>query len=665
MKNQAALVRPIIAALVVAMAPHAPGLPLWINGWCLIMWGYMLASLKTGWPQPNALVRHFLAFAGILGLVLFYRVQIGSDAFVGLLALMAAIKPFEMKTLRHQMITVLLTYFMIITSLIRSESMFIVGYMFFSVFVTTTALVRVNAPQGPFKQSLKLSGTILAQAIPLMVILFLLFPRLPGSLFGVENKTLAMTGFSDRMSPGRVSRLIQNQALAFRVEFDGPVPLETPLYWRGVIFEKFDGTSWTIDPAQNPLSPPAAARKNDLGYTILLEPHHSPWLLALDLPLQGPSWAVLRADHTLKAPGPIKQRTKYKALSRIQDPAGTPGLTQGEAPGLKEPAAPGTLAEQIIEGAKTKNPRARDLALQIAGSSSSALEKAALLLAYFRDNRFEYTLNPPLARDHPIDSFLFESRRGYCEHYASAFAFMMNALGVPARVVGGYLGGEYNPLGDWLIIRHSYAHAWTEIFDPDQGWVRQDPTLAVAPHRIQTNPDGTSTPVRDWSNALGFAQQLRFALETANLRWEAWFTGYSYFEQKAWLERLGLVKGAGFTHTTGILVLLTLLALGLFSALVWMLFPRKKQAPDPVQKGYALFCHRLATQGLVKAPGQGPVDFARATAQKRPDLHLQIAAITDLYVQLRFEKSCPDTALAGFENRVKIFNPKPPKDKTL
>lgn len=663
MRPQAALVHPIIAALVAAMAPHAPGLPLWINAWCLVMWGYLLVGLKKDWPLPNARVLYFLAFAGILGLMLTYRVQLGSDAFVGLLALMAAIKPFEMPNHRHQMITVLLTYFIIITSLFRSESMFIVGYMFFSVFVTTLALVRVNDPQGRFGESLKLSGTILAQAIPLMVILFLLFPRLPGSLFGIQDKTRALSGFSDRMSPGTVSQLIQNQALAFRVEFDGPVPLADPLYWRGITFEKFDGASWTIDDAMKPPLPPPVVQAEDLGYTILLEPHHSPWLPALDLPVQGPPWANLRADHTLKAPRPIKQRTKYKALSRVGN--SDKKMIVGKTPENQDLPSLEAMAKAIIESSGTKNPRARALAEKIAGSGSSASEKAALLMAHFRENPFVYTLTPPLAGPHPIDSLLFESRQGYCEHYASAFAFMMNVLGVPARVVGGYLGGEYNPLGDYLVIRHSYAHAWTEIFDPDQGWVRQDPTLAVALDRLQTNPDGTSAPVLALSAAMGFARQLRFALDAANLRWEAWFTGYSYFEQKAWLERLGLGKGSGFTQTAGVLVLLTLLALALFSGLVWFLLPRKKQAPDPVEKAYVLFCQRLARQGLVKAPGQGPVDFARASAQKRPDLHFQISAITHLYVQLRFAKSCPVSALAGFQNQVKTFKPKPVKDTPL
>ena len=177
---------PIIFALVV-IGPHVPGLPLWITTWCILMWAYTLVRLKTGWPLPGPLVRYLLTFLAIFGLLANYRFTIGGDAFVGLMSLMAAIKPFEMPTHRHKMITILLVYFIIITSLFRSDAFFMVLYMFFSVFVTTTAMIRINAPDSDFNTSRNLSATILTQAIPLVIILFLVFPRLPDSLFGLQD----------------------------------------------------------------------------------------------------------------------------------------------------------------------------------------------------------------------------------------------------------------------------------------------------------------------------------------------------------------------------------------------------------------------------------------------------------------------------------------------
>jgi hypothetical protein len=276
MKKESATVIPIICALMVAIAPHTPGLPLWINAWCLFMWGYMLVRLKTGWPLPGTSIRYGLAVIGIVGLLLTYRVQIGADAFVGLLALMAAIKPFEMATHRHRMITVLLTYFIIITSLFRSESMFIVLYMFFSVLVTTIALVRANAPQEEFRECAHLGGKILAQAIPLMLLLFLLFPRLPGSMFGIQDKSLGRTGFSDHLGPGSVTRLARDHTPAFRAEFTGKAPLASQLYWKGIVLEQFDGKTWTYQEMPPRFPPPLPFQENPIPTPSFWNPTTAP-----------------------------------------------------------------------------------------------------------------------------------------------------------------------------------------------------------------------------------------------------------------------------------------------------------------------------------------------------------------------------------------------------
>ncbi len=683
MTKESAIVIPIICALVVAIAPHTPGLPLWINAWCLVMWGYMLVRLKTGWPMPGAPVRYGLAITGIVGLLLTYRVQLGADAFIGLLALMAAIKPFEMATHRHQMITVLLTYFIIITSLFRSESMFIVLYMFFSVFVTTIALVRINAPKDRFRESVNLGGKILAQAIPLMVLLFLLFPRLPGSLFGIQDKSLGKTGFSDRLSPGSITRLAQDHTPAFRAEFGGPLPEANQLYWKGVVFQKFDGKTWTTQEVGLPFPPTLVPPGKILTYTILLAPHNSLWLMTLDRPIKGPNWADLTAAHTLKSRRPVTQKIQYEVTSLIPDSfmitdrknlttANAGGIALG-APGYgADPIPPQIsgrvsakeMAAGIISTATAKNPKTRALARTIVGKAASPTEKAQALLAYFTKNQFVYTLNPPRAQGHPIDSFLFESKEGYCEHFASAFAFMMNVLEVPSRVVGGYLGGEHNPYGNYLTIRQSYAHAWVEIFDSNDGWIRVDPTMAVAPERMETNPDGSSANLKSFAGRFSFFQKLTFALDAANMRWEAWFTGYSYFEQKAFLKKLGLGKWTGFAGTPLILALVTLVSLAGFSGFLFWLFQLKKDRPDPVQQVYGLFCNSLGKLGLTKRPDQGAIDFANISGKKRPDLKKDIMKITNLYVQLRFQKECPYTTLKDLKGRIKNFNPKqvpPPK----
>ncbi len=686
MKKESAHVIPIIGALVVAIAPHTLGLPLWINLWCILMWGYMLVSLKRGWPLPGTYIRYGLTFSGIAGLLLTYSVQPGGDTFIGLLALMAAIKPFEMATHRHQMITLLLTYFIIITSLFRSESMFIVLYMFFSVFITTIALVRVNAPGDRFRESLNMAGLILAQAIPLMILLFLLFPRLPGSLFGVQDKTLGRTGFSDRMGPGSVSRLLQDPTPAFRVEFNGPRPKAEQLYWRGIVFQAFDGKSWTTQDLIIPNPPPPASRGKQYSHTILLEPHNSHWLMGLDLPVKGPSWARLTQGQVLKSPRRVKQKIQYRVTSLAGEPflgtdptddtdktslSGFGGLTAGAPKSMADSIpddrpgkiSPKKMAGGIISSAGNKNPGARALAITIAGKASTPTKKAQLLMRYFKENQFVYSLTPPTSQGDHIDAFLFEYKKGYCEHFASAFAFMMNLMDVPARVVGGYLGGEHNPYSNYLTIRQSYAHVWVEIFNPKNGWVRMDPTLAVAPDRIGINPDG-SAAFRQSAVGSSFFRKLQFALDAANIRWEAWFTGYSYFEQKAFLEKLGLgklglLKWGGIPVFSLVLVLLVFVILAGFSGVLFWWFQSKKQKPDPVHHAYSIYCQRLGKLGLTKRPDQGPIDFAKSCGKKRVDLQAEIMAITDCYVQLRFQKNCPATTLADFKHRIKKFNPKP------
>ncbi|MDD9302670.1 MAG: DUF3488 domain-containing transglutaminase family protein [Desulfobacter sp.] len=529
---------PILFALVVAIVPHVPDLAVWINLWCLTMWGYILVRFKTGWPLPPAWIRHCLTFSAVAGLLIFFRFRIGADAFVGLMALMAAIKPFEMPTHRHRMITLLLTYFMIITSLFRSDALFTMIYMLFSVFVTTLSLVKINWPESSIKQSRNLAGSILARA--LAVLLFMVFPRLPDSLFGFQDPSKGKSGFSDRLEPGHISSLEKG----------------------------------------------------------------------------------------------------YKTDSAPAEPQKTDPVTK--------------MQRQILLNGKSLNPRTRQLARNLGKTTDNPRDTATKILAYFKKNKFVYSLTPPLLGDHPIDSFIFDTQKGYCGHYASATAFMLNEAGIPARVVGGYLGGEFNPYGNYLIVRQSYAHAWVEYFDKD--WIRMDPTGAVAPQRLFTNPDGSLVRPGSGASALNLLSRIRFAMDAANLEWESWFTGYSYFKQKAWLTTLGLVRG---NQATGlVLILLTLSVAGIvFSVLAWQ-FSRSHPPLDPIKHTMNQFYKKLSKIGLVPPPGQEPKTFSDLCIKKRPDLCLEIQLIMDLYSGLRYTKECDDASLEKFQSQVKRFRPK-------
>ncbi|HCY86796.1 MAG TPA: hypothetical protein DHV36_16825 [Desulfobacteraceae bacterium] len=648
---------PIIIALVVAIAPHVPGLPLWITAWCILMWGYTLIRLKTGWPLPRPLFCYLLTFFAIIGLLANYRLAIGADAFVGLMSLMAAIKPFEMPTHRHKMITILLTYFIIITSLFRSDSIFIVLYMLFSVFVTTLAMIRINAPDRDFSHSRNLSAKILAQAVPLVMVLFLVFPRLPESLVGVQDPSQGKSGFSESLKPGQISNMALDQTPAFRVEFQSGIPRPDQLYWRGVVFQDFDGLTWRPLAGSRflPLGKnPDTSDSGITAYTILMAPHNSHWLMALDRPVKGPRWAVVGRDRSLRARIKITKKTQYQAFSRL------PGSRQRslEPPRIgKDERNAAYKLRSTIDRFKHLNPKTRSLSREITAKTATPSEKAAALLSFFKENNFVYSLSPGRSGPHPIDDFIFNSRRGYCEHYASAFAFMMNAAGVPARVVGGYLGGEFNPYGGDLIVRQSYAHAWTEYFDDTRGWIRVDPTGTVAPERLTVNPDGSSPRALTGDvSGISFITKTRFALDAVNLRWESWFTGYSYFDQQAWLNTLGLFKGN--RATTAALILLTITGLCIFSAVLAWQFRRKKPQQDPVADAYETLRKKLSGANLVPEAGQGHVAFLKGSMAKRPDLAPEISKIMDLYVSLRYKRQAPASALAEFRQRIKRFRPK-------
>ncbi len=632
---------PIIFALVVAIAPHTPGLPAWIIVWCVFMWGYMLVCLKTGWPLPGPILRHILAAAGITGLLVTFSVRIDADAFVGLMAVMAAIKPFEMATHRHRMITLLLTYFIIITSLFRSESLWIVLYLFFSVFVTTAALIHINRPEGRYRPSIFLAARILAQAIPLMVLLFLVFPRLQHGLFSMETPGAGRSGFSEKLGFGSISRMTLDQSLAFRVAFDGALPPPDALYWRGIVFERFDGTQWL--PADNPAEI-SSIQENGPGlvpHTITLEPHKSRRLFALDRPVAAPPGADLTAGYTLVSGQRVTRKKTYQAVSRIPT-------------AVDDNGKPGTLSSGPVFTQPDNNPKTRLLARSLVEETADTNGKIQQILAYFTENNFTYTLTPKRLGAHPMDEFLFETRQGYCEHYAGALAFLLNVLNVPARVVGGYLGGELNPYGNYLSIRQSFAHAWVEAYASDRGWVRIDPTLAVAPDRLEQNPDGSFSYSGTARDAISVFKKMGFMLEAVNLAWETWFTGYSFSEQKAFLQRLGFGTSWGTWTVFSLLLTFSVMVVGVF---FWMFLRRSGGKQDPVAAGYALFCKHLARIGLARSPDQGPMDYLLTVQAKRPDLGPEAATITDMYIRIRFRRTCPDNLTKQFIDQVKQFSP--------
>lgn len=642
-------VGPLILALAVAMAPLVVRLPWWALGWCALTWGYLLAGERRGWGAPGRGLRWAAFIAGMAAVLISAGLRFDGGDFMGLLAVMAGLKPLEIQSRRDGMVTVFLAYFLVITSLFVFENLAMTLYLFVSVWVTTGVLIHVNDPKGKLVRQLRLAARLVLVAIPLMALLFMLFPRPSGSFWGLPWSRHSRSGFSSSMRIGDVSRLVLDAAPAFVVSFDATVPETNLRYWRGIVFQRFDGSVW--HPGPNPPRRQGSIEGTRLvRYAVILQPHGQRHLFALDLPLTADlAVATILDDHTLVARRSIRQRIHYNASSLLDNRHNS--AYPPDAVYLELPAA--------------RNPRAVALAGRWARTHASSQAVVAAGLAFFRDNGFRYTLRPDRLGVDAVDDFLFASRKGFCEHFASAFAVLMRAAGVPTRIVGGYQGGEWNALGEFLTVRQSDAHVWCEVWLAGQGWVRVDPTFEVAPERIDAGIEGSlvgeGLPAFLKRNAGDLLTRwivtVRQARDVVNMRWDMWFMGFSAEEQLALLNRLYLVMG----RQGGWLLLIVLPPLSI--AAVILLVRRRGQAtrqprPDQVLKIYGRFLNKMARIGMPKPPHQGPLDYARSVNDRHPALKREVNAIASRYIDLRYGHAHGENALKDFRIQVRRFNPR-------
>jgi len=635
----------ILTALFFAIAPYLLQLPIWIIFWCLFLWGYCFLSGRYIRPGPKKWMRWILTLGGITGVLLTFARHFDSDAYVGLLAIAAGLKPLELHTQRDKVVATFLAYFMIIPSLFYSSTLATALHMCLSVFFTTAVLIHINHPRKHLAANFGLSARIMAQALPLLIILFFLFPRIQGSFFGLTVRSTGLSGFTDHLTLGNISNIARSGKIAFRVKFEGRIPDRKLRYWRGLVFEKFNDMGWTRG------KPAVADTETLIGekpveYTVTMEPHNKKWLFALDLPIAAPKGAKMLQDRTLILFRSVNQRTLFQMKSSTVYNTG--------------PLRPWHLAARKLP--VSGNLKSIALARTWANTPEKTVKKA---LAYFRENNFLYTLNPPPLGKNSIDDFLFQTRKGYCGHYASAFAFLMRAANIPSRIVGGYLGGELNPFGNYLIVRQSDAHAWVEVWLPDKGWVRVDPTSVVAPERIEQGPAQALPPeeratflkLPDLGPISRYAKQIRLRWDALNTHWNRRIMGYSYQRQKNLLEKIG-IKADSFKGSLKASVLVLGL-ISLFAGLIFAGFFRKSTTgKDVIQQTYYKFCLKLGRIGFSRRPGQGPLDYATLASSSRKDLQKQIHDITRLYLLLRYSKAGNRMDLKRFRLLVKKFHPK-------
>ncbi|KAF0102491.1 MAG: transglutaminase [bacterium] len=581
-------------------------------------------------------------------MLLQFGTLIGPASGVALLVFLSGAKLLEMDSARDRSGLLFVGIFLLVAHFLDAQSLLTAAYMALAAVVLVAGLMVAPKPAAPARAEtrghLALAARLLAQALPLALLLFVLFPRLPGPLWGLPQQAAGKSGLSERMAPGDISQLILSDELAFRAEFADTRLQSRQLYWRGPVLWDYDGRAWSTTTPVSARPPDFEARGAPVHVAVTLEPHQQRWLFLPGAPARLPATppSTLASDLQWLARDPLRQRLRYE-LEAYLDYRLQPRLDSAtRARGLALPAE--------------SDPRARQLASawrQAAADDAAIVERA---LAWFRAEPFHYTLNPPLLGAAAVDDFLFGTRRGFCEHYASTFVFLMRAAGVPARVVTGYQGGELNQLGNHWIVRGRDAHAWAEVWLPERGWMRVDPTAAVAPERVERGLNA-ALPAAERPAALvalqgGWLRPLRLGLDLLNSRWNEWVLGYNQERQRRFLAGLHPLLAS----LQGMLIALIVVAAAALLLLAVRLYRRPPQSRDRAARAYDRFCRRLARLDLRRTPAEGAHDFAVRAAAARPDLAADIDDITRRYVALRYGPAGADR-LGELEVAVRAFRP--------
>ncbi len=635
----------LIIGLSLGALPHLIYQPLSVTFIFSAMIAWRCMNIWYGWPLPSKTNKTMkwlqLIIAAIASLLLLssYGNIIGRDAGVALLTMMLGLKIVEIRSQRDYYLSCFLGYFLVVTNFFYSQSIPTAGLMFFVVIIMTICLISLNDPKQTLnsRSRVKLASQMLLQALPLMLILFILFPRIAGPLWGLpQDAHSAKTGIGNSMTLGKISQLILSDEVAFRVKFDGETPKNSALYWRGPVLWKTDGTTWIELDKQQQLSasPNIISTGPQYHYTTTLEPQNEHWLFALDFPTTLPVdlKTHFTQDGQLRSNDPIRQRQQYTLSSNTQ--------FQFNANGEK-------YLTEALKIPRNQHPRTKQLAQQWLQQTQQPRQLIQLALNHFNQQNFFYTLSPPQLRGDTIDSFLFESRRGFCEHYAASFTILMRAAGIPTRIVTGYQGGEINPVDDFLVVRQRDAHAWTEVWLKDEGWIRIDPTAAISQQRIEQGmnaimPLTMRSPlfISNSHQLVELWQKINHNWDALNNGWNQWILAYGPKLQKEFLSKLGMAtpNWQNMIAWLTISISITLLFISAF-----LFYTRKKH--DPITQQYQLFCNKISRAGITRTPSEGPLDFAKRIKRHYPQCTNDIDQITELYIDLYYGQqlaSLPD-----------------------
>jgi transglutaminase-like putative cysteine protease len=612
----------------------------------LAWWFSASLAVTLGWRwwqrrQPSMRVPAWLKFPLLVLLTLAVVAQYGSifgrepgtALAVGLLVL----KLLETETIRDVRVGVSFACFALMAALLFDQGLiatFVVALALLPALSTLRALEPAQKPVS-LPRTLLPTLSLSAAALPLALLAFLLVPRLSSPLWGAPSPNQAQTGLSDSMSPGNFTELLTDDHPAMRVSFDGQPPPPDKRYFRAYVMSMYDGRTWKYNDVVN-LAPVTLQVAHSISYQISLEANHQRVLPTLDVPINAPVGASMRRDHVVMANKPVNDPRTYSASSATQYRL-EPELGPQHRRWLMLPVG--------------FNPRTSALAAQWRqryGSDQAAIVRAALKL--FHDGGFRYTLAPaPLGRD-AVDDFLFETHEGFCEHYSSAFTVLMRAAGIPARVVTGYQGGYWNKLGNYLLVRNSDAHAWSEVWLPGQGWVRVDPTGAVRPERVALGAAAAAGNQLAWYRS-DWIQSARNHWDIVNLWWDKSVIGFDSLRQRGLLTLFG-IRDAD-TTTLGIMLAVSSV-LFIVIGLGWALL--RKQRRDPLREAMRRLERKLASVGIVRRPTEGPQHYLSRASRALPAQRAQLIQLMNGYLNLRYANNDPPSELLKtFKRAVREF----------
>lgn len=641
------IARPLLAPplmltglIILSWIPLVRYLPWWVMAPAVVFlaWRDRLAP-RLG--LPSRVVRWLLVLLVTVLIIAHFHTIMGQQPGVSFLVLLTGLKLLEAQTQRDWIVLVLLSYVALLGDLLFQPTPLMGAYTLIflaSSFVTLSVIVQ---PLGlTMRARWRQSAILLAQAIPLAVIAYFLFPRIAGGLWRSAPVPVGQTGLTPLLRPGSFDALLQSRRIAMRVTFDGPRPPKEDRYFRAYVLTATNGQVWQEG---RPASHPGTAYGRPLyHYTVLLNPTHNRVMPALQWPLAAPPSANLVAGSLVRSHHLIRDLLRYELTA---------------APRYRA-TLDATARRRDLRLPPDLDPKIRALALRLAYRAPSANAIVQRTLNYFVAHHFIYTLTPPPMGKDPTARFLFHVRAGYCEDYAAAFATLMRAAGVPTRVVVGFLGGEFNPDGGDIMVRDWDAHSWTEVWIGGQ-WQRVDPTAVVAPGALQEgvaalrrhlssrNQGGVLR--RPWWSSL--RHHLTLWHDAATTDWDNWVVDYNWHRQEALLRSLGLQNAGRIS-----LIVLTLAFVLVMASVIKAIGGRRYKSPDRSLRLYERYCQKLARVGLVRRPSEGPWDYCQRAAAARPDLKNQMTEITTSYIEVRYAEK--GDGLGLLRQRVRGFRPR-------